>query len=294
MSTVDTAGRVSVKTSAWILLARHTLLIVALLAIYALMARRVDGFLISWIGAAAFVFGLAAAIAGLAWLFFTDKEKGKAATTFQNAAWVIACLMLLDPLLQRLNMPESVSAPLQVEALAEPAAAARLDGTVAPDPRFDQAMQVAVDAIITSAKAAGTFDYSKDAKAAEQFDVIMAELRVEPSNASKTAAELAGAAHLAVLARRGTPAKVTEHMPVAAAQRSGDRPGCPNRPGENSETRSVRLADARERYPFLAERDDMAVVRAIHRAFYDDLPLGCVADALGVVMPEVNGRPKGP
>lgn len=54
--------------------------------------------------------------------------------------------------------------------------------------------------------------------------------------------------------------------------------------------RDVRVAPREARVsaqgipPFLADRDDVAFVEALYQAHYKDLPLACVADALGVVL----------
>lgn len=65
---------------------------------------------------------------------------------------------------------------------------------------------------------------------------------------------------------------------------------CPNRSSEGSAARAAKLASVRRDFPTTADLDDAAVVRAMHEAFYKDLPLECIADALGVVMPTAQAR----
>lgn len=70
-------------------------------------------------------------------------------------------------------------------------------------------------------------DYTKDATAQRQFDTVMAALRVDPANASKSFAELAGDANKTVLAMRGLSMpgeKSSASSQEAPAQQPGRKP----------------------------------------------------------------------
>lgn len=66
-------------------------------------------------------------------------------------------------------------------------------------------------------------DYSKDATAARQFDAVMAGLRADPANASKSFADLAADANKAVLAIRGL-SLPGEQAPAATSAPSASKP----------------------------------------------------------------------
>lgn len=66
-------------------------------------------------------------------------------------------------------------------------------------------------------------DYSKDATAQRQFDAVMAGLRADPANASKSFADLAADANKAVLAIRGL-SLPGEQTPAAASAQAASKP----------------------------------------------------------------------
>ena len=66
-------------------------------------------------------------------------------------------------------------------------------------------------------------DYSKDATAQRQFDAVMAGLRADPANASKSFADLAADANKTVLAIRGL-SLPGEQTPAAASAQAASKP----------------------------------------------------------------------
>lgn len=66
-------------------------------------------------------------------------------------------------------------------------------------------------------------DYSKDTAAARQFDAVMAGLRADPANASKSFADLAADANRTVLAIRGL-SLPGEQTPAAASAQAASKP----------------------------------------------------------------------
>lgn len=66
-------------------------------------------------------------------------------------------------------------------------------------------------------------DYSKDTTAARQFDAVMAGLRADPANASKSFADLAADANKTVLAIRGL-SMPGEQTPAAASAQAASKP----------------------------------------------------------------------
>ena len=66
-------------------------------------------------------------------------------------------------------------------------------------------------------------DYSKDTTAARQFDAVMAGLRADPANASKSFADLAADANKAVLAIRGL-SLPGEQTPAATSSQAAIKP----------------------------------------------------------------------
>lgn len=276
MSTIEVTRAETSATGTWILLGRHAVAIAAVLAVFAALAPKFDGFLLTWAGISAFVFGLAALVAGFGLLFFTRRERGKTAITFRNTAWVLAGLLLLDPLIHALNLPAGGDQAKTVEARVPPA--------VTLDQTSDQALNAAARTVLKSAKLDGTIDYAADKTAQVQFDKFVAMLRLDPENAGKSALELAQQAHLSMLALRGIAKKGSVPEGTKVSAQASLAAECLERSGQGVKPRPAKLADMRKRYPFLADRDDVAVVRAVHRAHYNDLPVVCVADALGVEM----------
>lgn len=274
--------------SPWVVLARHAVAIAALLAIYAMVVPKGYSFLDDWFVAVLLVLFMAGLVAGLAALFFTASQKSKWATNARNTAWVVTGLLLADPVLHALTTPSVSKVPATEAASPKeepvPAVATEAAPASSPDPSFARAMDTAVGAILVSARTAGTIDYGADPEAAKQFDGYLAELVANPAYKGKSAAEIAQAAHQSVLAFRG----IADNSARPAALPLGQiaaATGCARRPGETSESRREKLMSVRKEYPFLADRDDVSFVEALHQALYKDLPLACVADALGVALP---------
>jgi hypothetical protein len=67
-------------------------------------------------------------------------------------------------------------------------------------------------------------DYTKDAAAQRQFDVVMAGLRADPANATKPFADLAADANKAVLAIRGLSLGVQQKQQSSAPDRTPPKP----------------------------------------------------------------------
>ena len=201
-----------------VLLARHVVVIVSVLALYAGISK-FGGFLITWAGAIAVVFGVSALVAGLGLLFFTRAEKGKTATTFRNMAWLLATLLFLDPLVQTLN-----------------------SGSAAPSAKTLGAPETMTSVVPTQHAA---------------VEVPAAEI-VEPKTAT------------AVDVSNGP----TEDSDACRAT------------GKSLRERRATLAQMRRDYAdAFVNLDDVGVAQAMHLAFYPDLPLKCVAYALGVELP---------
>lgn len=246
----------SPPASPWLVVARHAVLIVGVLAVYAAVAIRVDSFFVVWVVSAFMVFGLATVIAGLSLLFFTSAEKGKSLITLRNAAWVLTGFMFLDPLFQVLHVPSQSLSKLQ--------------------PRIEQPAPTGLPA---------QTEPGADQERPNATDSESAKLTNEPITNGKSASVPTQKAPQPEfvprdITKRRPHADVAEEVakPVAVAQ-------CHERPGTNAKTRRALLAKIRRDYPTLADSDDAAVVRATHAAFYEDLPLQCIANALGVVMP---------
>lgn len=75
------------------------------------------------------------------------------------------------------------------------------------------------------------------------------------------------------------------------ARMAGRAPGCPSQSDASLSVRRATLAKVRQDYSDLAGLDDAAVVRAVHEAFYKDMPIDCIAYSLGVRLPHVSAQP---
>jgi hypothetical protein len=318
MNDVDTALANNQTVSPQILLWRHVVVLAVVLAVYSkISSAAADDFLVLWPAVCATVFTLSAVIAGLGFLFFTRSERGKTLTTFRNAAWVLSGLLFLDPLLHNLNLRSfggrqsvkvegaSVSPAPLAPSGGQPPGQDTSVGVIAPvpgvatsgpavAPRDEQAMLAAVKGVLESAKAAGTVDYRSDKKAAAQFDQFLAVLLEDLDNSGKSAIEVAQEAHNGVLALRSLGEMAPHGANSKAIARETLSAECGDHSGASLNSRRAKLADLRRSYPSLANSDDLAVVRAVHAAFYADLPIACIADALGVAKPralEPKSRP---
>lgn len=242
---------------------------------------------------------LAAVIAGLALLFFTERQKGKVTTTFRNAAWVLVGVVLLGPITERLDLrslakaPAAAKAPvhaklnpppaLPVSPVAAPAKAAAPSNAARPD---RDEWVAAIDAVLASARADGSLDYSKDLKAAKLFDSMLALRTASPGGAGLTPMALARLAHQDVLYVYVSPSGSTERQAPDNSALTSETDACPTRRGDTAEVRRSRLTKARAYYSDLSGKDDVAVVLAVHRADYSDMPVQCVAEAFGVALPD--------
>lgn len=149
-------------------------------------------------------------------------------------------------------------------------------------------MKVAARGVIRSAKVTGTVDYMADPDAAKQFDAELNRLMANPAFQGMSSEALAQAAHVRVIALRGA---VAERAGAAVATKGqGDADvECKIKQGETPSVRRDRLKGARLAYPQWAERGDAALVEELHREFYSDLPVRCVAEALGIEVPADAG-----
>jgi len=88
----------------------------------------------------------------------------------------------------------------------------------------EREMNAAVNAILASAKKAGTIDYSADTKAAKQFDAALTMLMGDEDNRGLSSSELTAMAHRTVLALRGIADKPAGAKPDANATAQAQAP----------------------------------------------------------------------